>query len=107
MTPGSVALGQANTRIPNRSELQAEFSRIAERRIRLGMVVAETARRYEIGVSNEEVGNVRQAMSEVARATAPPVKTRSRALEEKIIAWIVSHAQIRERRVTFEELAAL
>ena len=91
----------------NRSELEAEFRRIAERRIRLGMVVAETARRYEIGVSNEEVGNVRQAMPEVARATEPPVQTRSRTLEEKIIAWIVSRAQIKERRVTVDELAAL
>ena len=91
----------------NRSELEAEFRRIAERRIRLGVVVAETARRYEIRVSDEEVGIVRQAMAEKACAIEPPAQTRCRSLEEKVIAWIVSQAQMKERRVTIDELAAL
>ncbi|MBZ5610041.1 MAG: hypothetical protein LAP38_17400 [Acidobacteriia bacterium] len=91
----------------NRSELEAEFRRIAERRIRLGVVVAETARRQGVRVSDEEVNTIRQAMTEQERATETPAQTRSRWLEEKVIAWIVSRAQLTERRVTIDELAAL
>ena len=91
----------------NRSELEAEFRRIAERRIRLGVVVAETARRYDIRVSGEEVGNIRQAMTDEARAAEPPAQTHNRTLEEKVIAWILSRSRMKERRVTIDELAAL
>jgi trigger factor len=91
----------------DRGQLEAEFRSIAERRIRLGVVVAETARRHGIQVSDEDVGVVRQAMTEQARAMESPAQTRGRSLEEKVIAWIVSRAQVRERRVTMDELAAL
>jgi hypothetical protein len=46
-------------------------------------------------------------MSEEARAVEPPAQTSSRLLEEKVIAWIVSRAQVRERRVTTEEVAQI
>ena len=91
----------------NQGELTAEFRRIAERRIRLGVVVAEIARRHGIQVSDQEVRQVREAMPEAARASESPAQTRSRVLEDKVIAWIVARAQVKERRATMDELAAL
>ena len=58
----------------------AEFSRIAERRVRLGIVVTEMARRYEI--------------------SGP-------GIEDQVLERLLSRARVRERRATAEELRDL
>lgn len=64
-------------------ELAAELRVIAERRVRLGAVVTELARRNGIeGASGEE-------------------------LEDKVIEWILSRAAIRERAITVDELTEM
>jgi FKBP-type peptidyl-prolyl cis-trans isomerase (trigger factor) len=87
-----------------RGALRSELARIAERRVRLGLVVAETARRRAIGVSDEELARARAVLSDAERAAETPAQTSSRLLEEKVIAWIVSQARVRERRVAARDL---
>lgn len=91
----------------NRAQLEAEFRPIAERRIRLGMVVAETARRNDIRVSDAEVAKIRESMTEEARAAETEDQTRRRALEEKVMGWIVSRACVTDRSVSMDELEGL
>jgi FKBP-type peptidyl-prolyl cis-trans isomerase (trigger factor) len=65
------------------ADIAAELRVIAERRIRLGAVVKELARRHEIaGASSGQV-------------------------EENVIAWIVSRAKVLEREATPDELREL
>jgi hypothetical protein len=66
-----------------RSALGEDLKSIAERRVRLGAVVAELARRHRL-----------------APATDP-------ALESKVIAWLLSRANVTTRSVTPRELLAL
>jgi SM-20-related protein len=66
-------------------ELEAQLREVAERRVRLGVVVAEIARRRQIH----------------SEADAPD---RGRLLEDRVIAWIVSQARITDRPVSMEEL---
>ncbi len=65
-----------------RSALGEDLKGIAERRVRLGAVVAELARRHRL-----------------APATDP-------ALESKVIAWLLSRANVTTRPVTTRELLA-
>jgi trigger factor len=62
-----------------RAAIEAEFGEIAERRVRLGAVVAEIARRYKI----EGRGGER---------------------EDALIGFLVSQAQVTDREATLEEL---
>jgi SM-20-related protein len=71
-----------------REAVAAEFRTIAERRIRLGAVVAETARRR--GIRSPE--------------SATP-ETRGAVLEDLVIDALVSEAQVTERAATAEDLA--
>jgi FKBP-type peptidyl-prolyl cis-trans isomerase (trigger factor) len=66
-----------------RASLAAEFRAIAERRVRLGLVVAEMARRQGIHVHQ------------------------SAALEDAVIDHFVAQAQVSERSATVEELREL
>jgi FKBP-type peptidyl-prolyl cis-trans isomerase (trigger factor) len=65
---------------PVTPEIDAELRVIAERRVRLGAVVAELARRWELGRD---------------------------AMEDKVVARILESAQISERPATDEELSDL
>jgi hypothetical protein len=67
----------------DRREMAAELREVAERRVRLGLAIAEIARRHGI------------------------VAADAAALENNVIAWIVSQARVTERRVTAEELREL
>lgn len=85
----------------NRAEIEAELRGIAERRIRLGMVIAETARRNDVRVSDADVETAPHDAAE------PVDQRRRRMLEEKVIAWILARARITERTASNEELANL
>ena len=69
------------------TELTAQLREVAERRIRTGIVVAETARRQNIRIASDT-----------------PPESRGRVLEEKVVNWIVSQAHVSERRVSVQEL---
>ena len=99
-------------------EVQAEFRRMAERRVRLGLLLSEVARRHNISVTQDEIN---QAL--VAQARRFPGQERSvveyyrnepgaieglRApiLEDKVVDHILSAAKVSERTVPASELVA-
>lgn len=97
-------------------EKQREYRSLAERRVRLGLVLAEVGRLNNLGVSQEELGKAmiaqarrypgqeRQVLEflrgspEAQEAVAAPI------LEEKVVDFILELAQVTERRVSAGEL---
>jgi trigger factor len=98
---------------------RAEYRRIAERRVRLGLLLAEVGRANNITVTQEELNQaiVREARRYVGRERRvldfyrqhPEAAARLRApiFEDKVIDFIVELAKLDERRVTPEELLSL
>jgi trigger factor len=100
-------------------ELKAEYQKIAERRVRLGLVLAEIGRRAEIQISNEElVGALRQ---EAARYPGQEkmvidfyqknpnalAQLRAPIYEEKVVDYILAKADVTNKSITREELMKL
>jgi len=95
---------------------RAEYRRIAERRVRLGLVLAEVGRRNNLQVTAEEMrramiaeaqrypGQERKVLKyfeenpQVAEALAGPI------LEDKVVDFMLEMANVSERTVSFEEL---
>ena len=110
--------GQASPEDTAKSEdeLQAEYRQIAERRVRLGLVLAEIGRRENIQVTEAELGDAmrQEAMRYGARAQEifdllrrnPDIQAQMRApiYEEKVVDLIVGRAAVTEREVSKEEL---
>jgi FKBP-type peptidyl-prolyl cis-trans isomerase (trigger factor) len=78
-------------------EMDAELRAIAERRVRLGAVIVEMARRYEIVPAEEDLPRERRGAETLSQ-------TRDRLREEKVVALILSKAKIIDREATEEEL---
>ncbi|MBV8443129.1 MAG: trigger factor, partial [Hyphomicrobiales bacterium] len=95
---------------------RADYRKIAERRVRLGLLLAEVGNRAEVKVSDEEMT---QAL--VARARAYPgqekqvwdfyrnnqqalAELRAPIYEEKVVDHIIGLARVTERKTTKEEL---
>ena len=97
-------------------ELRAEYRKIAERRVRLGLVLAEIGRRENVVVSEAELGDAMRAEAMRYGAQAqeifdllrrnPDIQAQMRAplYEEKVVDLIVSRAAVTEREVSKEEL---
>lgn len=99
-------------------ELKVEYRKIAERRVRLGLVLAEIGRRADVQVTDAELSN---AMREEARKygaqaqqifdflrNSPEMQFQMRApvYEEKVVDLILTQATVIEKSVTKEELLA-
>jgi trigger factor len=96
--------------------LRAEYRKIGERRVRLGLVLAEIGRRENVGVSEVELTNAmrEQAMQYGAQAQQifdlmrqnPDIQANMRAplYEEKVVDLIISKAQVTDLPVSKEEL---
>ncbi|MDB5533996.1 MAG: trigger factor [Hyphomicrobiales bacterium] len=95
---------------------KADYQRIAERRVRLGLVLAEVGEQSKVEVSNDELS---QAIVERARQYPGQEKAiwdyyqknadavaqiRAPLYEEKVVDVIVSKAKVTEKSVTKEEL---
>jgi trigger factor len=95
---------------------RADYRRIAERRVRLGLLLAEVGSKAEVKVTDEEVTSAL-----IARARAYPgqekqiwdyyrknaqalAELRAPIYEEKVVDHILSLAKVDERQVTREEL---
>jgi len=97
-------------------DLEAEYRRVADRRVRLGLLLAEVGRLNNISVSQDDLGRAlraeasrypgqeervldfyRQTPGAMARLQAP-------ILEEKVVDYILELAQVTNRTVTPEEL---
>jgi trigger factor len=98
---------------------KAEYRRIAERRIRLGLLLAEIGRRNNISVGQEELnqalarearrhpGQERQVIDYYRQNPAAFNGLRAPILEDKVIDFIVEMAKPEVRKVTPQELLAL
>ncbi|HEY6336258.1 MAG TPA: trigger factor [Alphaproteobacteria bacterium] len=99
-------------------ELKTEYRAIAERRVRLGLLLSEVGQRHNITVAPEEVN---RAMIEEARRnpgqerkvleyfkTSPEAVAQLRApiFEGKVVDFIVELAKPKERRIPIAELLA-
>jgi trigger factor len=95
---------------------RADYLRIAERRVRLGLLLAEIGARADIKVSDEEVS---QALAKRARAFPGQEKTvwdyyrknpravaeiRAPLFEEKVVDHIISQVKLTDRKVSRDEL---
>jgi trigger factor len=95
---------------------RAEFRRIAERRVRLGLLLAEVGRNNNITVSQEELnraltqearrhpGYERQVIEYYRKNPDALNNLRAPLFEDKVVDFIVELAKPGERRVTPEEL---
>lgn len=97
-------------------ELKAEYRRIAERRVRLGLVIGEIGDKQKLQVSQDEL---KRALIEQARRypgqerfvyeyyeknPAALVELRAPIFEDKVIDHILEQAKPAEKKVTVEEL---
>jgi len=99
-------------------DMKAEFREIAERRVRLGLLLSEVAHRAEISVAQEEVNQA--LLIEARRFPGQEKKVvefyrsqpgaidglRAPILENKVVDHILGMAQVSERSVPVQELIA-
>ena len=98
---------------------KAEFRKIAERRVRLGLLLAEVGRRNNITVTPDEVnqaitrearrhpGYERQVLDFYRQNPGAIDNLRAPIFEDKVIDFIVELAKVGERKITPEELLAM
>ena len=103
---------------PDEEKARAEFRRVAERRVRLGLLLAEVGRNANITVSQEELnqaltqearrhpGYERQVIDYYRKNPEALNNLRAPIYEEKVVDFIVELAKPGERRVTPRELIA-
>jgi trigger factor len=98
--------------------LKAEYRRIAERRVRLGLVLAEIGRREGVAITDQELtdamraearryGDMAQRMFDYLRENAQAqAQLRAPIYEEKVVDLILSKAQVADQAVSKEALLA-
>ena len=93
-----------------------KYQKIAERRVRLGLVVSEIGRKNDLNVTDEEVqqallnkasqfpGQERQVLTFYQQNPQALAELRAPLFEEKIVDFILEMADISENKVSVEEL---
>ena len=97
-------------------ELQAEYRAVAERRVRLGLLLAEVGRENNISVSQEDLaravraeaarfpGQERQVFEFFQKNPGALARLQAPILEDKVVDFILELADVSTRNVTPEEL---
>lgn len=97
-------------------ELRAEYGKIAERRVRLGLVLAEIGRRADVQITNEELvgalrqeasrypGQERQVIEFYQQNQGALAQLRAPIYEEKVVDFILGKAKVTDKTVSREEL---
>ncbi|OYW41901.1 MAG: trigger factor [Rhodobacterales bacterium 12-64-8] len=97
-------------------ELKAEYRKIAERRVRLGLVLAEVGRRADVQITNEEIvralrqeasrypGQEKQVIEFYTKNQGAMAQLRAPIYEEKVVDYILTKATVTDKPVTREEL---
>ena len=100
----------------NEDEAKAEYRKIAERRVRLGLVIAEIGDKNQIKVTDEEVQRAvverarqfpgqEQQVWEYYRSNPQALASlRAPIYEEKVVDFLVELTKVAEKKVTREEL---
>ncbi|WP_319531653.1 trigger factor [uncultured Cohaesibacter sp.] len=98
---------------------QEEYKAIAERRVRLGLVLSEIGEKNEIKVSDEEVqrgimqraqqfpGQERQVFEYYAKNADALASIRAPIFEEKVVDYLLELVKVEDKTVTKEELEKL
>ncbi|HUO11138.1 MAG TPA: trigger factor [Caulobacteraceae bacterium] len=99
-------------------ELKAEYRKIAERRVRLGLVLAEVGQRNNVAVSDQELndamrqealrygGQAQQIFDLLRQNPNAQAQLRAPIFEEKVVDLILSRAQVTDKPVSKDELLA-
>jgi trigger factor len=99
-------------------QLRAEYRKIAERRVRLGLVLAEIGRRDNVAVTDAELnqaliaearkypGQEKQVFDFFRSNPQAAAQLRAPVYEEKVVDLIVSKAQVEEEAISKEALLA-
>ncbi len=99
-------------------DVRAEYEKIGQRRVRLGLLLAEVGRVNNIEVSAEEVnqamlqevrrypGQERQVMEYLQQNEQAMAGLRAPIFEDKVVDFILEMAEVTERAVSPEELLA-
>lgn len=112
------AQGQADPSLAGKSddELKAEFRAIAERRVRLGLLLSDVGQRNNIQVTPEEVnrailtearrfpGQERRVVEFYRQNNEAMSQIRAPLFEEKVVDFILDQAKVEEREVDLSEL---
>ena len=97
-------------------DLKAEYRKIAERRVRLGLVLAEIGQKAEIEITNEELvqalrqeasrypGQEQMVIDFYRNNPAQMAQLRAPIFEEKVVDYILAKAEVTEKTVSREEL---
>ncbi|HEX3699340.1 MAG TPA: trigger factor [Phenylobacterium sp.] len=97
-------------------ELQAEYRKIAERRVRLGLVLAEIGRANSVQVTDQELANAmrQEAMRYGQQAQQifdllrnnqnAQAQIRAPLFEDKVVDLIVGKAKVKDKKVSKDEL---
>jgi trigger factor len=99
-------------------QLQGEYRKIAERRVRLGLVLAEIGRRDNVAVTDAELnqaliaearkypGQEKQVFDFFRSNPQAAAQLRAPVYEEKVVDLIVSRAQVEDEAISKEALLA-
>jgi trigger factor len=97
-------------------QLKKEYREIAERRVKLGLLLSEVGRQHNIEVSNDEVGraimaeasryagNERKVIEYYQRTPEALAQIRAPLYEEKVVDYILDQAKVSERKVPLTEI---
>jgi trigger factor len=97
---------------------KADYRKIAERRVRLGLVLAEFGDKHDVKISEDEVrdalmerarqfpGQERQVWEYYSKSPEALAELRAPIFEEKVVDQILAGASVTERSVPKEELLA-
>lgn len=116
----ALAAGETDDEMAGKSddERQAEYRTIAERRVRLGLVLAEVGRQNNLQVTEDELrraafeearrypGRERMVLEYFRNEPGAMDTLRAPILEEKVVDFIIEIAKVTERPVTAEQLFA-
>jgi trigger factor len=114
--PETEAAAESAAGDEDEEKTKAEFRRIAERRVRLGLLLAEVGRSNNITVSQEEInqaltrearrhpGYERQVIDYYRKNPDALGNLRAPIFEDKVVDFVVEMAKIEERKVSPQEL---
>jgi len=100
-------------------EFRAEYQKIADRRVKLGLVLAEIGRQNKIEVPNEELsqaiaqqaqrfpGQEQQVFQYYQQNPEALAQIRAPMLEDKVVDYVLELAQVEDKTVTVEELTTM
>ncbi len=97
-------------------ELKAEYRKIAERRVRLGLVLAEIGRKHAVTVSDDELaqamraeamryrGREQEVFDQLRQSPNAQASLRAPVYEEKVVDLIFGLAQVTDKPVSKDDL---